>query len=90
MKDEIKIIHKNQTWELVGKQLHKKTTGVKWVYKTKLNADGSVNKYKTRLIVKGYAQLFGVDFSEIFLLVAWLDTIRLLLALAVQKQWKIY
>ncbi|KAH9704279.1 hypothetical protein KPL70_011388 [Citrus sinensis] len=57
---------------------------------TKLNADGSVNKFKARLVVKGYAQLFGVDFSETFAPVARLDTIRLLLALAAQKQWKIY
>ncbi|KAH9715988.1 hypothetical protein KPL71_021282 [Citrus sinensis] len=90
MEDEIKMIHKNQTWELVDRPLHKKTIGVKWVYRTKLNADGSVNKFKTRLVVKGYAQLFGVDFSETFAPVAWLDTIRLLLALAAQKQWKIY
>ncbi|KAH9704543.1 hypothetical protein KPL70_011512 [Citrus sinensis] len=90
MEDEIKMIHKNQTWELVDRPLHKKTIGVKWVYRTKLNADGSVNKFKARLVVKGYAQLFGVDFSETFAPVARLDTIRLLLALAAQKQWKIY
>ncbi|KAL9444243.1 hypothetical protein AB3S75_017429 [Citrus x aurantiifolia] len=90
MEDEIKMIHKNQTWELVDRPLHKKTIGVKWVYRTKLHADGSVNKFKARLVVKGYAQLFGVDFSETFAPVARLDTIRLLLALAAQKQWKIY
>ena len=74
----------------MDRPLHKKTIGVKWVYRTKLNADGSVNKFKARLVVKGYAQLFGVDFSETFAPVARLDTIRLLLALAAQKQWKIY
>ena len=66
----------------MDKPLHKKAIGVKWVYRTKLNADGSVNKYKARLVVKGYAQLFGVDFSETFAPVARLDNIRLLLALA--------
>ena len=90
MEDEIKMIHKNQTWELVDRPLHKKTIGVKWVYRTKLNVDGSVNKFKARLVVKGNAQLFGVDFFETFAPVAQLDTIRLLLALAAQKQWKIY
>ncbi|KAH9666120.1 Integrase catalytic domain-containing protein [Citrus sinensis] len=53
IEDGIKMIHKNQTWELVDRPLHKKTIGVKWVYKTKLNADGSVNKFKARLVVKG-------------------------------------
>nr|CAN62530.1 hypothetical protein VITISV_029281 [Vitis vinifera] len=64
--------------------------GVKWVYRTKLNSNGSVNKHKARLVVKGYAQMFGMNFSETFALVARLDTIRMLLALPTQKGWKIY
>ena len=64
--------------------------GVKWVYRTKLNADGSVNKHKARLVVKGYAQIFGVDYSDTFAPVARLDTIRLLLAIVAQKGWKVY
>ena len=63
---------------------------MEWVYRTKLNADGFVNKYNGRLVVKGYAQLFGVDFSETFAPMARLDSIRLLLALAAQKEWRIY
>ncbi|KAI4297628.1 hypothetical protein L6164_037512 [Bauhinia variegata] len=69
---------------------HKKAIGVKWVYRTKLNLDDSVNKYKARLVVKGYAQEFGVGFSETFAPVARLDTIRMLLALATQKGWVIH
>lgn len=49
-----------------------------------------VNKHKARLVVKGYSQVFGVDFSETFAPVARLDTIRMLLALAAHKRWKIY
>jgi hypothetical protein len=64
---------------------HKKAIGVKWVYRTKLNSDGYVNKYKARLVVKGYARMFGVDFSETFTPVARMDTIRMLLALVAQK-----
>ena len=63
MKEELKMIEKNDTWELVDRPQHKQPIGVKWVYRTKLNADGSINKYKARLVVKGYAQVFGVDFS---------------------------
>ena len=63
---------------------------MKWVYRTKLNANGSINKYKARLVVKGYAQIFGVDYSDTFAPVARLDTIRLLLAIAAQKGWKVF
>jgi hypothetical protein len=90
MKEELRMIEKNQTWELVDMSKHKKPIGVKWVYRTKLNADGTINKHKARLVVKGYAQIFGVDFSETFALVARLDTIRMLLAIAAQKGWKIF
>ena len=74
------MIKKNQTWELVDRPKHKKAIGVKWVYRTKFNPDGSVNKYKARLVVKGYAQIYGVDFSETFAPVARMETIRMLLA----------
>ncbi|RVW87522.1 Retrovirus-related Pol polyprotein from transposon RE1 [Vitis vinifera] len=90
MKEELKIIEKNQAWELVDKPTHKRAIGVKWVYRTKLNFDCSINKHKARLVVKGYAQMFRVDFSETFAPVARLDTIRMLLALATQKGWNIH
>ena len=49
-----------------------------------------MNKHKARLVVKGYAQVLGVDFSETFAPVARLDTIKLVLALVAQKGWKVY
>ena len=82
MQEELDMIEKNNTWELVDRPTHKNAIGVKWVYRTKLNSDGSVNKHKARLVVKDYTQMFGVDFSETFALVPRLDTIRMLLALA--------
>nr|KYP64079.1 Retrovirus-related Pol polyprotein from transposon TNT 1-94 [Cajanus cajan] len=90
MKEELQMIEKNDTWELVDRPQHKNPIGFKWVYRTKLNADGSINKHKARLVVKGYAQVPGVDFSETFAPVAHLDTIRLLLALTAHKGWRVY
>ncbi|KAA3458814.1 Retrovirus-related Pol polyprotein from transposon TNT 1-94 [Gossypium australe] len=63
--------------ELVDKPNHKNTIGVKWVYRTKLNHDDSINKYKARLVVKGYAQMFGVDLLETFALIARMDIVRM-------------
>ena len=74
------MIEKNHTWKLLERPSNKKVIGVKWVFRTKLNADGSMNKHKARLVAKGYAQVFGVDFSVTFASIARLDTIRLLLA----------
>ncbi|KAL0361165.1 UNVERIFIED_CONTAM: Retrovirus-related Pol polyprotein from transposon RE1 [Sesamum radiatum] len=57
MKEEIKMIEKNDTWELAERPKDKEVIGVKWIYKTKLNADGSIQKHKARLVAKGYSQL---------------------------------
>ncbi|KAE8729685.1 hypothetical protein F3Y22_tig00003435pilonHSYRG00123 [Hibiscus syriacus] len=81
MEEELPMIEKNKTWILVDRPQDRKVIGVKWVFRTKLNADGSINKHKARLVVIGYAQIFGVDYSDAFAPVARLDTIRLLLAI---------
>lgn len=62
-----------------------KKIGVKWVFRTKLNENGEVDKLKARLVAKGYAQQQGIDYNEVFAPVARWDTIRMVLALAAQK-----
>jgi hypothetical protein len=52
------------------------------VFKVKKDPDGNMVKYKARLVAKGYAQRKGVDFDEVFALVARMETVRMLLALA--------
>lgn len=49
------MIEKNNMWQLVDKPQGRKVIGVKWVFRTKLNVDGSINKHKSRLVLKGYA-----------------------------------
>jgi hypothetical protein len=88
--EELSIIQKNNTWTLVDRPEGRKVIRVKWIYRMKLNVDNSINKHKARLVVKGYAQIFGVDYSDTFTLVARLDTIRLLLAISAQKGWKVF
>jgi hypothetical protein len=55
MKEKLTMIEKNETWMLVDRPIHKKVMDVKWIFKTKLNADRSINKHKARLVVKGYS-----------------------------------
>ncbi|KAJ6715423.1 hypothetical protein OIU85_026875 [Salix viminalis] len=90
MNAEMEMIDKNETWELVERPVEKPVIGVKWVYKTKLNLDGTIQKYKARLVAKGYAQKPGVDYNETFAPVARLDTIRTLIALSAQKEWRLF
>jgi len=81
------MIEKNETWILVDRPIHKKVIGVKWIFKTKLNANGNINKYKARLVVKWYSQEPGIDFIDTFAPMSRLNTIKLLLALAAQSTW---
>lgn len=90
MDAEIKSIEKNDTWELVDLPKGHKTIGVKWVYKTKLNEKGEVDKHKARLVAKGYKQEYGVDYEEVFAPVARQETIRSVISLAALNSWPIF
>lgn len=68
-------LKKIQTWKLVKRHEHKRVICDKWVFRTKQSAYGSINKHKARLVVKGYAQIFGVDFFGTFSPVARQDYI---------------
>ena len=74
MKIEMEAQEKNTTWELVTLPDGKSTVGCRWVFIVKHKAGGSVERYKTRLVTKGYTQSFGVDYQETFKLVAKLNT----------------
>ena len=63
---------------------------MKWVYKVKYNADGSVQRNKGRLVAKGYSQQPGIDYQETFAPIARLDTVRAIISLAAQKDWLLY
>lgn len=88
--DEITSIIKNKTWDLVDLPSGAKAIGLRWVFKVKRNSDGSINKYKARLDVKGYIQRHGVDYEEVFTLVLRIETVRFILALAASNGWKVH
>ncbi|KAK2454628.1 putative mitochondrial protein [Trifolium repens] len=87
MKSEFDALQKNETWTLVPLPPHRKAIGCKWVFRTKENADGSINKFKARLVAKGFHQVQGFDFNETFSPVVKPVTIRLILSLAISYKW---
>ena len=64
--EEINSLYANGTWEVVKLPPGKKAIGSGWVFKVKRNADGSVERYKARVVAKGYSQRPGLDYTEIF------------------------
>ncbi|KAH9803716.1 hypothetical protein KPL71_001892 [Citrus sinensis] len=81
MQEEIEALHKNKTWELIPLPHGRKAIGNKWVYKIKRDGNDQVERYRARLVVKGYAQKEGIDFNEIFSPVVRLTTVRIVLAM---------
>ncbi|XP_018632957.1 uncharacterized mitochondrial protein AtMg00820-like [Nicotiana tomentosiformis] len=67
MNEEVEALKKYSTWKLVPLPEGKKPVGCKWVYTIKLKADGSIDRYKARLVEKGYTQKYGVDDQETFI-----------------------
>jgi len=63
---------------------------MKWVYKTKKNAEGKVDKHKARLVVKGYKQKHRIDYEENFAPIARMETVRAILAIAAQYKLKVH
>ncbi|MCO5567790.1 hypothetical protein L7F22_021486 [Adiantum nelumboides] len=90
MQQEIDSIHKNHTWDLVDLLIGKKPIGTKWVFKVKRKQNGIVDRYKARLVVKGYAQQKGIDYDETFAPTSCASTIRSLVAIAAHHNWKVH
>jgi len=72
-----------------GKSYDRKPITCKWVFRIKRNADGS-NRYKARLVARGFEQVLGLDYGETFAPVAWLTTFRIYVALALELHATIY
>ena len=82
MNEELSALEQNNTWVITNLLLRKKAIGSKWLFKTKYLPNGSIERYKVRLVVLGNKQQYGIDYVETFALVAKLTTVRALLAIA--------
>ena len=90
MLGEMNAIEENETWQLVDPPLGYRPISLKWVYKVKRDEHGAIVKHKARLVARSFVQREGIDFEEVFAPVARMESVRLLLALAVVKDWRIH
>ena len=86
---EFQSLKKQATWSLVPLPPHKNVVTCKWVYKLKRHIDGSIARYKARLVARGYLQQYGMDYDETFSPVVKPVTVRILLSLVVQFGWEL-
>lgn len=77
---EVDALIANGTWELVPLPAGRKAIGSRWVFLVKRNADGSIDRYKARVVAQGYGQRPGIDFDEVFAPTARLAAVRAILA----------
>jgi histone deacetylase 1/2 len=90
MQEEIQALHDNGTWTLVPYHSSMNLVGSRWVYKIKRRADGSVERYKTRLVARGFTQQEGIDYSETFSPVIKPTTVRLVLIIVISNGWSLH
>ncbi|RVW15029.1 Retrovirus-related Pol polyprotein from transposon RE2 [Vitis vinifera] len=87
VQDEIDALEKNGTWTITDLPVGKRLVGCKWIFTIKYKADGSVERFKARLVARGFTQSYGIDYQETFAPIAKLNTIRILLSFAVNQDW---
>ena len=81
MKDEMNSMQSNGVWNLVKLSNREKAIGCKWVFKTKKDSLGNIERYKARLAAKGFTQNEEIDYPKTFSPISNKDSLRIILAL---------
>ena len=87
MDEELQTLEKTHTWDYVDLPTSKRPTGCKWIYKIKTRSDGTIERYKARLVANGYSQEYGIDYEETLAPVSRMTSVRSLLVVTATKQW---
>jgi hypothetical protein len=90
MDKELTSLHKHDTWTLSPVPAGRSAISTKWIFKTKYNADGSICKHKARLVVRGFTQKEGIDFTECYAPVARHTSLRVLLSIAASDDMELH
>jgi len=90
MQDEFDALLANDTWTLVPRPPGVNLVTGKWVFRHKFKADGTLDRYKARWVLRGFTQRPGVDYDETFSPVVKPATIRMVLTLALSRSWSIH
>ena len=90
MQEEYNSLMKNDTWELKTLPEVKNLVSCNWTYKTKFTLDGAIERYKARLVARGFSQEEGIDYTETFSLVAKMTSIHTIIPLAAKCRWNMF
>lgn len=88
--EELDAHERNHIWTMVDPPSNRKLVGSKWIFKIKFNSDGSLDRYKARLVAQGFSQVEGIDFHETYAPVVRHTTIRIILAMANRCDWLVW
>jgi len=88
MNHEINALKNNNTFDVVNKPIGRNIVGSKWVFKTKKNADGTLERFRARAVAQGFSQAAGFDFEDTFAPVIRYESVRLLIAICARNKWR--
>ena len=90
MEEEYGALLSNNTWDLVPRPLGANVVIGKWIFRQKFHADGYLDRYKARWVLRGFTQRPGVDYDETFSPVIKPATVRTVLSLALSQNWPVH